>query len=150
MLPSKMNISGWIYLEGIKRSLWVASFACWYRKLIFDLQVVYLFFLVRNRSSKIDLTYVWAYTQNRYIIPLSFIVNMWEHKAENPLKAHSNASVWYSVAYTLQTWSVDTCQRYVVYEGVMTAVGIEVVALMMLLRCVTTQILIFHSNILSL
>ncbi|KIM77812.1 hypothetical protein PILCRDRAFT_825045 [Piloderma croceum F 1598] len=49
-------------------------------------------------------------------MPLGFIVNL--------------------VAYNLEHWpdKVCRCERYVRYEGVMTAVGVEVVGLMMLIR----------------
>ncbi|KZP11179.1 hypothetical protein FIBSPDRAFT_899182 [Athelia psychrophila] len=57
---------------------------------------------------------IYLFFFNRYVIPLSFIVNL--------------------VAYTLQSWDEDSCERYVRYEGVMTAVGIESAGLMMLIR----------------
>ncbi|KZP11172.1 hypothetical protein FIBSPDRAFT_899177 [Athelia psychrophila] len=60
---------------------------------------------------------IYLFFFNRYVMPLSFIVNL--------------------VAYTLQSWEQDSCERYVRYEGVMTAVGIEVAGLMMLIRVYT-------------
>lgn len=47
-------------------------------------------------------------------MPLGFVVNL--------------------VAYNLEYWPDETCERYVRYEGIMTAFGIEVVGLMMLIR----------------
>jgi len=47
-------------------------------------------------------------------MPLGFIVNL--------------------VAYNLETWPDNTCAHYVRYEGVMTALGVEVVGVMMLIR----------------
>ncbi|KAI9432409.1 hypothetical protein BJY52DRAFT_1231880, partial [Lactarius psammicola] len=58
--------------------------------------VVYLFFL------------------NRYLIPLSFIVNLW--------------------AYFRDSWSLESCGHFVRFEGAMTMTGVSVVALMMFLR----------------
>jgi hypothetical protein len=58
--------------------------------------VVYLFFL------------------NRYLIPLSFIVNLY--------------------AYFSKSWTLNSCSRFVRFEGAMTMTGICVVALMMFLR----------------
>ncbi|KAG1743196.1 uncharacterized protein EDB91DRAFT_1051487, partial [Suillus paluster] len=61
---------------------------------------------------------VYLFLLNRYLTPLGFIVNL--------------------VAYNLPTWgytvSFDVCQHFVRYEGAMTAIGIEIVGLMMLLR----------------
>ncbi|KZP02379.1 hypothetical protein FIBSPDRAFT_905913 [Athelia psychrophila] len=57
---------------------------------------------------------IYLFFFNRYVMPLSFIVNL--------------------VAYTLQSWEEDSRERYVRYEGVMTAVGIESAGLMMLIR----------------
>ncbi|KZP26294.1 hypothetical protein FIBSPDRAFT_949474 [Athelia psychrophila] len=70
---------------------------------------------------------VWLFFINRYLTPLGFIINI--------------------VAYNLQSWSAEPlqtdgwfsqicyrCARYVRYEGAMTVIGIEIVALMMLLR----------------
>jgi len=57
---------------------------------------------------------VYLFFLNRYLIPLGFIINI--------------------VAYNLEYWPDDICEHYVRYEGVMTAFGIEVVGLMMLLR----------------
>ncbi|KIK48050.1 hypothetical protein CY34DRAFT_798673 [Suillus luteus UH-Slu-Lm8-n1] len=53
---------------------------------------------------------------NRYLTPIGFIVNL--------------------VAYSLPSWSfiVHRCEHFVRYEGAMTAVGIQVVGLMMFLR----------------
>lgn len=51
---------------------------------------------------------------NRYLTPIGFIVNL--------------------VAYSLPSWSIIKCEHFVRYEGAMTAVGIQVVGLMMFLR----------------
>ncbi|KAG0704836.1 hypothetical protein DFH29DRAFT_801221, partial [Suillus ampliporus] len=54
---------------------------------------------------------------NRYLTPIGFIVNL--------------------VAYSLPSWSFIVsaiCKHFVRYEGAMTAIGIQVVALMMFLR----------------
>ncbi|KAG2065294.1 hypothetical protein BDR04DRAFT_1108761 [Suillus decipiens] len=51
---------------------------------------------------------------NRYLTPIGFIVNL--------------------VAHSLPSWSFIKCQHFVRYEGAMTAVGIQVVGLMMFLR----------------
>ncbi|KAG2062611.1 hypothetical protein BDR04DRAFT_1123826, partial [Suillus decipiens] len=50
---------------------------------------------------------------NRYLTPLGFIVNL--------------------VAYNLPSWSYE---HFVQYEGAMTAIGIEIVGIMMLLRVI--------------
>ncbi|KAG2130655.1 uncharacterized protein EDB93DRAFT_1179667 [Suillus bovinus] len=51
---------------------------------------------------------------NRYLTPVGFIVNL--------------------IAYSLPSWSFIKCEHFVRYEGAMTAVGIQVVGLMMFLR----------------
>ncbi|KAG1743197.1 uncharacterized protein EDB91DRAFT_1346294 [Suillus paluster] len=51
---------------------------------------------------------------NRYLTPLGFIVNL--------------------VAYNLPTWGYTSCGHFVRYEGAMTAIGIEIAGVMMLLR----------------
>ncbi|KAG2340180.1 hypothetical protein BDR05DRAFT_967216 [Suillus weaverae] len=51
---------------------------------------------------------------NRYLTPIGFIVNL--------------------VAYSLPSWSSIKCEHFVRYEGAMTAIGIQVVGLMMFLR----------------
>ncbi|KAG1885252.1 hypothetical protein F4604DRAFT_1730777 [Suillus subluteus] len=51
---------------------------------------------------------------NRYLTPIGFIVNL--------------------VAYCLPSWLFIKCEHFVRYEGAMTAVGIQVVGLMMFLR----------------
>ncbi|KAG1781205.1 hypothetical protein EV702DRAFT_1266153 [Suillus placidus] len=55
-------------------------------------------------------------SQNRYLTPLGFVVNL--------------------VAYNLPSWDSTSCQHFVRYEGAMTAIGIEIVGLMMLLRVI--------------
>jgi len=57
---------------------------------------------------------VYLFLLNRYLTPLGFIINL--------------------VAYNLRTWSEKSCQHFVRYEGAMTAIGIEIVGLMMLIR----------------
>ncbi|KZP29655.1 hypothetical protein FIBSPDRAFT_884696 [Athelia psychrophila] len=57
---------------------------------------------------------IYLFFINRYLLPLSFVVNL--------------------VAYTLPSWGPKSCENYVRYEGVMTALGIEIVGLMMLIR----------------
>ncbi|KAG1814423.1 uncharacterized protein BJ212DRAFT_1363681 [Suillus subaureus] len=59
---------------------------------------------------------VYLFLLNRYLTPLGFIVNL--------------------VAYNLPSWSYKSCQHFVRYEGAMTAIGIEIVGLMMLLRVI--------------
>ncbi|EGN91710.1 hypothetical protein SERLA73DRAFT_192123 [Serpula lacrymans var. lacrymans S7.3] len=56
---------------------------------------------------------VYLFLLNRYMTPLGFIVNL--------------------VAY-LSTWPQNRCTHFVRYEGAMTLLGIQIVALMMLLR----------------
>ncbi|KAI0275935.1 hypothetical protein BGY98DRAFT_989250 [Russula aff. rugulosa BPL654] len=51
---------------------------------------------------------------NRYLIPLSFIVNLW--------------------AYFRADWSIRSCAHFIRYEGSMTMIGISIVFLMMMLR----------------
>ncbi|KAG2341777.1 hypothetical protein BDR05DRAFT_964789 [Suillus weaverae] len=51
---------------------------------------------------------------NRYLIPIGFIVNL--------------------VAHSLPSWTFTKCEHFVRYEGAMTAIGIQVVGLMMFLR----------------
>ncbi|KIK48053.1 hypothetical protein CY34DRAFT_798676 [Suillus luteus UH-Slu-Lm8-n1] len=57
---------------------------------------------------------VYLFLLNRYLTPLVFIVNL--------------------VAYNLPSWDYISCQHFVRYEGATTAVGIEIVGVMMLLR----------------
>jgi len=52
--------------------------------------------------------------QNRYLTPLGFIVNLY--------------------AYLSPVWTPETCTRFIRYEGSMTVIGINVVALMMFIR----------------
>jgi hypothetical protein len=59
---------------------------------------------------------VYLFLLNRYLTPLGFIINL--------------------VAYNLPSWSDTSCQHFVRYEGAMTAIGIEVVGLMMLIRVI--------------
>lgn len=58
------------------------------------------------------LTYL--FLLNRYLTPIGFVINL--------------------VAYSLPSWSFVKCEHFVRYEGAMTAVGIQVVGLMMFLR----------------
>jgi len=57
---------------------------------------------------------VYLFLLNRYLIPLSFIVNLW--------------------AYFRTTWSLESCRHFVRYEGSMTMIGISIVDLMMFMR----------------
>jgi len=57
---------------------------------------------------------VYLFLLNRYLTPLGFCVNLF--------------------AYLSPTWTVERCQHFIRYEGSMTIIGIEVVALMMLIR----------------
>jgi hypothetical protein len=57
---------------------------------------------------------VYLFFVNRYLIPLSFIVNLW--------------------AYFRADWSIRSCAHFVRYEGSMTMIGISIVFLMMMLR----------------
>lgn len=59
---------------------------------------------------------IYLFLLNRYLTPLVFIVNL--------------------VAYNLPSWDYISCQHFVRYEGATTAVGIEIVGVMMLLRVV--------------
>ncbi|KAG2036375.1 hypothetical protein BDR03DRAFT_1092543 [Suillus americanus] len=59
---------------------------------------------------------VYLFLLNRYLTPLGFIVNL--------------------VAYNLPSWGYTSCQDFVRYEGAMTAIGIEIVGLMMLIRVI--------------
>lgn len=60
--------------------------------------------------------HVYLFLLNRYLTPLGFIINL--------------------VAYNLPSWSHKSCQHFVRYEGALTAIGIEIVGIMMLLRVV--------------
>jgi hypothetical protein len=79
----------------------------WDHIITFDDEVEFVW-----KGSKGPLVYL--FFLNRYLIPVGFIVNL--------------------VAYSLQSWPIETCSHYVRYEGSMTVIGIEVVGLMMLLR----------------
>jgi len=57
---------------------------------------------------------VYLFFVNRYLIPLSFIVNLW--------------------AYFRTDWSTFSCDHFVRYEGSMTMIGISIVFLMMIMR----------------
>jgi hypothetical protein len=57
---------------------------------------------------------VYLFLVNRYLIPLSFMVNLW--------------------AYFRTDWSKQSCYNFVRYEGSMTMIGISIVFLMMMLR----------------
>ncbi|KAH9986924.1 hypothetical protein BJV74DRAFT_988371 [Russula compacta] len=74
--------------------------------------------LQQSTSSSCHLTYMTIRNnlrpQNRYLIPLGFIVNLW--------------------AYFRKTWTLHRCGHFVRYEGSMTMIGVTVVALMMFLR----------------
>jgi hypothetical protein len=59
---------------------------------------------------------VYLFLLNRYLTPLGFIINL--------------------AAYNLPSWSDTSCQHFVRYEGAMTAIGIEIVGLMMLMRVI--------------
>ncbi|KAG2116435.1 uncharacterized protein F5147DRAFT_672799 [Suillus discolor] len=60
--------------------------------------------------------FVYLFLLNRYLTPLGFIVNL--------------------VAYNLPSWDYASCLHFVRYEGAMTAIGIEIVGLMMLIRVI--------------
>ncbi|KAG2357702.1 hypothetical protein BDR07DRAFT_1419473 [Suillus spraguei] len=66
-----------------------------------------------HRQYGYDLLKLHVYSQNRYLTPLGFIINL--------------------VAYNLPSWSH---KHFVRYEGALTAIGIEIVGIMMLLRVV--------------
>ncbi|KAI0049405.1 hypothetical protein FA95DRAFT_1677530 [Auriscalpium vulgare] len=57
---------------------------------------------------------VYLFFLNRYLIPLSFIVNIF--------------------AYFYGGWTHESCARFVAYEGAFTMIGISVVGLMMFIR----------------
>lgn len=70
-----------------------------------------------------EVEYIWSkpkgmleylFILNRYLIPLGFTLNLF--------------------AYLWPDWNVDRCGHFVRYEGSLTVIGINVVALMMLLR----------------
>ncbi|KZP29654.1 hypothetical protein FIBSPDRAFT_1038697 [Athelia psychrophila] len=96
------------------------SILVWDHILTFPDEVTYIW-----KGRKTLLTYLFLI--NRYLMPLGFIVNL--------------------VAYTLQSWGMESlrclckidsdgcrCNKYVRYEGVMTATGVEIVGVMMLIR----------------
>ncbi|KAG2356421.1 hypothetical protein BDR07DRAFT_1613088 [Suillus spraguei] len=58
--------------------------------------------------------HVYLFLLNRYLTPVGFIINL--------------------VAFNLPSWSYESCRHFVRYEGAMTAIGIEIVGIMMLLR----------------
>ncbi|KZV70431.1 hypothetical protein PENSPDRAFT_651572 [Peniophora sp. CONT] len=57
---------------------------------------------------------IWLFFLNRYLVPLSFVVNIF--------------------AYFSHVWDYHTCSNFVVYEGSMTMIGISVASLMMFMR----------------
>ncbi|KII86934.1 hypothetical protein PLICRDRAFT_43617 [Plicaturopsis crispa FD-325 SS-3] len=57
---------------------------------------------------------VWLFLLNRYLTPLGFTLNIF--------------------AYLSPVWTPEVCDHFVRFEGSMTVIGVEVVALMMLLR----------------
>jgi len=57
---------------------------------------------------------VYLFLINRYLTPLGFIVNLF--------------------AYLSPVWTPDTCSRFIRFEGSMTVIGINIVALMMFIR----------------
>ncbi|KAG1844521.1 hypothetical protein DFJ58DRAFT_802669 [Suillus subalutaceus] len=59
---------------------------------------------------------VYLFLLNRYLTPLGFLINL--------------------VAYNLPSWGYTSCQHFVRFEGAMTAIGIEIVGLMMLIRVI--------------
>jgi len=65
---------------------------------------------------------IYLFLLNRYLIPLGFIVNLF--------------------AYLWPDWNDTSCGHFVRYEGSMTVIGINVVALIMLLRIHA----IYHNN----
>ncbi|KAH9971454.1 hypothetical protein BJV74DRAFT_799140 [Russula compacta] len=77
----------------------------------------------RNKLYREIVEYIWKgrkgpavylFFLNRYLIPLSFMVNLW--------------------AYFRKSWSLTSCSHFVRYEGSMAMIGVTVVALMMFLR----------------
>lgn len=58
--------------------------------------------------------FTYLFFLNRYLTPLGFIINLY--------------------AYLSPVWTPETCQHFVRYEGSMTVIGIEVTAIMMMLR----------------
>ncbi|VDB91798.1 unnamed protein product [Peniophora sp. CBMAI 1063] len=57
---------------------------------------------------------IWLFFLNRYLVPLSFIINIF--------------------AYFSHVWDYDTCSQFVVYEGSLTMIGISIASLMMFMR----------------
>lgn len=57
---------------------------------------------------------VYLFLVNRYLTPLGFIVNLF--------------------AYLSPVWKTETCNHFIRFEGSMTVIGINIVAMMMLLR----------------
>jgi hypothetical protein len=91
------------------RIMGIVSFTIlvWDHIITFDDEVDYIWKRSKGRFG-------YLFLLNRYLMPLGFIVNL--------------------VAYNLQKWTIERCTHYVRYEGSMTIIGIEVVALMMMLR----------------
>jgi len=93
----------------LTKSVGVASFTVlvWDHMLTFSDEVEYVWKGAKGRAAYLFLV-------NRYLIPLSFIVNLW--------------------AYFRTDWSQRSCHHFVRYEGSMTMIGISIVFLMMMLR----------------
>ncbi|ETW82111.1 hypothetical protein HETIRDRAFT_475577 [Heterobasidion irregulare TC 32-1] len=66
--------------------------------------------------------YIYLYFVNRYFIPLSFIVNLY--------------------AYFGRSWTQESCNHFVRYEGSMTMIGVYIAAFLMLFRLVA----LYHGN----
>jgi len=73
----------------------------------FDREVEHIWMTKKNLMTTLFLI-------NRYVTPLGFIVNLF--------------------AYLSPTWTPERCSRFIRYEGSMTIIGINIVALMMFLR----------------
>jgi len=79
----------------------------WDHIITFDREVEYIWPAKKNLL-------IYLFFLNRYLTPLGFIVNLF--------------------AYLSPVWTPDVCNHYIRYEGSMTVIGINTVALMMFIR----------------
>ncbi|KIK69988.1 hypothetical protein GYMLUDRAFT_236437 [Collybiopsis luxurians FD-317 M1] len=85
---------------------------------------------------------VYLFLINRYLIPLSFIVNLFgewlafftgDNDVEYMLLAYLSPSMNYNLDYHIVI-TLSRCKHFVRFEGAMTLIGINIVGLMMLVR----------------
>ncbi|KAI0265572.1 hypothetical protein BC834DRAFT_877556 [Gloeopeniophorella convolvens] len=93
----------------LQKQMGVASFTLliWDHIITFNDEVKYIW-----KADKGSAAYL--FLLNRYLVPLSFCVNLW--------------------AYFREGWPPQGCKHFVRFEGSMTMIGITIVALMMFLR----------------